>query len=99
MKSFSWGKLGQKVDRTSRKFLTEMDDLVRLFSDDSLEVISTDIVAPDVLLVNYRKKEQFQEATPFTNIVIASLVTANARMRLYEALDKLQNQALYCDTG
>jgi hypothetical protein len=34
----------------------------------------------------------------YVNDVIASFVTAGARIHLYSYLDKLQDKALYCDT-
>jgi len=36
--------------------------------------------------------------SPITNVVIAAYTTAQTRLKLYEYLERLGKQALYCDT-
>jgi len=35
---------------------------------------------------------------PHTNVVIGAYVTAGARIHMYSFLDRLQENAIYCDT-
>jgi hypothetical protein len=53
----------------------------------------------DVVWVSWQQSEEARWPTlKHGNDVIASYVTAGARMHLYGYLDKLQETALYCDT-
>ena len=52
----------------------------------------------EVLYVNWRYREDAIEAAPHTNVLIAAYTTAQARMKLYEHLEKLGRRLLYYDT-
>lgn len=49
-------------------------------------------------MVNYTQKNEYIDACPFGNIVLANYTTAQARLRLYETLEKLDRRVLYFDT-
>jgi len=51
-----------------------------------------------MVAVNFKTSETFREANPNTSVVIACFVTANARLRLYSYIEKLQERVLYFDT-
>ena len=51
-----------------------------------------------LLQVNYKYKNEFKESNYKTNIFIAAFTTALARLKLYETLELLGEQVLYCDT-
>ncbi len=48
--------------------------------------------------MDYKHKDAFVENSYNTNIFIAIFTTANARLRLYEQLQKLGESVAYCDT-
>jgi hypothetical protein len=50
-------------------------------------------------LVTYEKENDFVEVLSNTSVVIAAYVTAQARLKLYSYLEKLQERVLYFDTG
>jgi len=52
-----------------------------------------------MMAVSYTNKDDFVEAMGNTNVVIASFTTAQARLRLYEHIEKLCDRVLYFDTG
>ena len=93
-----WGKFGERPNKPRTDTITSPSQLfpllfhshknvstLRICNEDILEVVSTDI---DDNVVPSNK----------TNVFIAAFTTAWARLRLYEALDKLQQQVLYYDT-
>jgi DICT domain-containing protein len=49
--------------------------------------------------VTYAMEDDFVDVLPNTNVVIAAFVTAQARLKLYTYLEKLQERVLYMDTG
>ena len=60
----------------------------------------------DVLLINdevvqmkYKRRVEEKLDDFNTNVLIALFTTSQARIRLYRALDKIGERALYCDTG
>jgi hypothetical protein len=51
-----------------------------------------------MLQIDYKLKDCYVENDFNTNIFIAAFTTANARLRLYEMLDKLGKSVAYYDT-
>ena len=66
--------------------------------DDTVIVKSVNVYSEDVLEVTTVKKEGACSPTTKGNIFIALFTTALARLKLYEALDVLQERVLYYDT-
>lgn len=56
-------------------------------------------VNDNVIEMFYRNKEECDVTQSNTNIFIAVFTTTYARLKLYSALDLLQEQILYFDTG
>lgn len=48
--------------------------------------------------VHYKHTSEFVEMQGRTNVVIAALTTAHARLKLYSVLEKLGDRTLYFDT-
>ncbi len=57
------------------------------------------MISDKMIAVDYCKRAEYVEALPNTNPVIASLVTAQARLKLYTYLEQLEERVLYFDTG
>ena len=56
------------------------------------------IVNTDTAQFEWHHKNDFLPLKGMTNVFIAAIITAHARLLLYNVLDKLQDQVLYCDT-
>jgi hypothetical protein len=60
------------------------------------------MVNSDTIIVNYKFKEDIHGRSGNTSVAIASMVTANARLKLYDEMEKIENSApgrvLYFDT-
>ena len=67
--------------------------------DPTNEVSAIRIIGADLVAVSYKKAEEFVEALPHTNSVIAAYTTAQARLKLYCYIEMLQERVLYFDTG
>lgn len=98
-----WGKFGQRTDLVNRELLMNGNDVFRLntmisqgwVKEKKREFLRSGegMVTPIQIahVVNYLKRER-------KNVAIAAFVTANARLRLFQALQKLDDRVLYHDT-
>ena len=67
-------------------------------NDEAVVVKNVNVYSEDIMEVTTVKKEGACAPTTKGNIFIALFTTAIARLKLYEALDKLQDRVLYYDT-
>ena len=78
----------------------QIDDPQKFFdylTSDEIVVLDADLVSDD-MEIRYEFGENFVQADPKTNVVIAAFTTAYARLQLYEELDMLGERVLYYDT-
>ncbi|CAB3996212.1 DNA polymerase [Paramuricea clavata] len=92
-----WGKLAQNEDTTVVSFLDRFDDLLELVNDNSIEVTSLHFISDNIARTTHRKIASLV-TLPNRNVVIASFVTAYARLELFKVLHKLDDSMLYYDT-
>jgi len=97
--NFTWGKLTERNDWTMTKMITEPKELHGFLPTLGIEVLNLAFFSNDVVWISW--KYGVEEDVPilrYTNDVIGVYVTAVARIRLYRYLDRLRENALYCDT-
>jgi len=93
-----WGKLTERKDGTMTKMITELKDLYGLLSKPGIEVMNLAFASYDVVWISW--KYGAEEEVPrlcHTNEVIGTYLTAGARIYLYRYLDRLRENAMYCD--
>ncbi|KAG8233072.1 hypothetical protein J437_LFUL013072 [Ladona fulva] len=92
-----WGKFGQRIDLPKTTIVKEFEDLVKLLIDPNVEVKGV-LPVGEMLIVN--SVTQKEALKPFGNISIpiACYTTAQARLVLYDYLEKLGERAIYWDT-
>ena len=93
-----WGKFGQKPNKTQVK---EFDDPVKFheFHDsDNYDIRYVSVLTEQQVEIHYKHQLQDDLVSPNLNIFIACFTTCHARLKLYEALDLLQERVLYFDT-
>lgn len=93
-----WGRLGMRQDKTKKIFVKNSNKLLDLMVNPSIEVNSFYGLCQDSLLVSYKLREECHEIHPNVNVVLAAYTSAQARMHLYNYLDRLQDRCLYYDT-
>ena len=92
-----WGKLAQNEDTTVVLCLDSMDELLELVNDRTIEVTSLDFISDNVARTTHRKGSCLTPL-PNSNVIIASFVTAYARLELFKYIHKLGENVLYYDT-
>ena len=93
-----WGKFGQKPNKTQVK---EFDDPVKFHEfheSDKYDIRYVSVLTEQRVEIHYKHQLQDDPVSPNLNIFIACFTTCNARLKLYEALDLLQERVLYFDT-
>jgi hypothetical protein len=93
-----WGKFGQRQNMGSTEYVTDVKRFYEILLDDRLDKIQINDINDTMLQISYKYKDYYVENDFNTNIFIAAFTTANARLRLYEMLDKLAEAVVYYDT-
>jgi G:T-mismatch repair DNA endonuclease (very short patch repair protein) len=92
-----WGKFGQKAERTEVEFVSTLDRLNELvFSDKLYEVNHVSPTSENEVYVVFKKLQV--KPNPKSNIFIAAITTAHARLHLYQFIEKLGDRVVYTDT-
>jgi len=93
-----WGKCGQRQNMTQTEYVSDVKRWYQLLLDDRLEISNTNFINDNMVHVTFKYKNQYVQDTFSTNTYIAAFKTSNARLRLYEMLDKLKQSVAYYDT-
>ena len=83
---------------TQTKYVTHVKEWYQLLLDDRLEINNTVFINENIVQVTYQYKDQYFIDNFSTNVYIAAFTTSNARLRLYDMLDKLGQFVTYYDT-
>ena len=89
----------ERNDRTRAKIITEPHVMYRFLATPGVEVTNLAFASDDVFRLWWKISEE--ERVPnlrHTKEVIGAYVTAGARIFMYGFLDRLQENAIYCDS-
>jgi hypothetical protein len=80
--------------------VTDMTKFFETLADET-RVLDTvvEMTRDAVLVTNSPAAQEFEEVLSNTNVAIAAFTTAQARLKLYSFMEKLQERCLYTDTG
>jgi hypothetical protein len=99
-----WGKFGQRNNMNKTVYFTDtskdLESWHKFWSNNQInhENVHIDGITKHMLEVTYAHKKDSMNDDFNTNIYLASWTTSSARLRLYDALEKLDQQVLYFDT-
>ena len=93
-----WGKFGERSNKPQTHVIRSGHALYALLNDPTFHISNIRICSEDVLEVVTTRAEEEVEQNVKTNIFIAIYTTAHARLKLYSALETLQERVLYYDT-
>ena len=96
-----WGKLAQKPNLPQTKIIKEFDELWDSVNDLSIEWLG-DILIEELMLLSFKYKDPQDARVGHTAVAIAAFVTAYARLKLYDELERIETSSpgsvLYFDT-
>ncbi|CAC5365111.1 unnamed protein product [Mytilus coruscus] len=94
-----WGHFGMRDNFTQKRILFfTLEHITKIVFNEKYKDISTMILDENIVLTEYKEKEEYSKPNPSVNVYIALFTTAHARLKLYELLDILQERVLYMDT-
>ena len=94
-----WGKFGQRQMKSS-EYITDTAKWNKLLKRSEIDevIIHSRQDLGDSLFIEYEEKEELKTSLKKTNVALCAMITSNARLRLYEELEKLGDRVVYCDT-
>ena len=92
------GKLAQRENMTKTEYISDPSKYFDLVTNPSKIVKNVDIFGEQFVHVNWEDTESLVEPHTCNNVVVASFVTAQAKLKLYNILEKLNERVLYFDT-
>ena len=93
-----WGKFGQNPNKAKLTYVAEPKKYIEMMTDPTIQVTDLLYVNKEHIGIRWQNKADFVEALPNTNVVLAAYTTAQARLKLYELLEKLDDRVIYFDT-
>lgn len=94
-----WGKFGQNANTTKTKYFDKPEPFMKTVYDLTKIIKAIRFYGENLASVNFLSGTDFVDVLPNTSVVIAAYVTCQARLKLYSYLEKLNERALYMDTG
>jgi hypothetical protein len=88
----------------NQKMYVDPQKFFEMYHDDKVTILDWEMISEDdtdksaTMLVRYKMADGFAKPLNNVNVVLASFVTAHARLRLYKLLEELQDRVLYFDT-
>ena len=92
------GKFGQKPNKTQVKEFTDPVAFSQFHESDKHNIRYVSVLNEQRVEIHYKHQLKDDPISPNLNIFVACFTTCWARLRLYEALDLLQERVLYFDT-
>ena len=93
-----WGKFGQRQNMTQTEYVSDVKRWYQILLDDRLEISNTIFINDNMVQVTFKYKNQYVQDIFSINVYVAAFTTSNARLRLYDMLDKLGQSVAYYDT-
>ena len=93
-----WGKFGQRPNQTQVTTCANPSQFFRLIMDDRQVIHRIEIMNEHMVEVYHSFDESCIPMQTNVNIFVACFTTSYARLKLYKALDMLQERVLYMDT-
>ena len=93
-----WGKFGQNDNYAKTEFICEPETYFTRINDCTKQCLDFNIISEEIIQLDWENDNLFLEDSIVSSDIHAVLVTAYARLKLYELLEKLQKRVLYFDT-
>ena len=93
-----WGKFGQRLNKTRVKEFGDPQTFHQFLNTDTIDVRQVSIINDQMVEVQYQYEKEDIPVSPNLNIFVACFTTCHARLKLYAALEQLQERVLYYDT-
>jgi hypothetical protein len=93
-----WGYFALNTNKVMFKIITDPTEWFQLLQNDRYIIHDVNLSNNNFIQVQYSEAKQMHFGGLTTNVVIASFVTCQARLKLFHYMQKLDKRVLYCDT-
>ena len=93
-----WGRLAKRNNLKKTVFCREPAEFFAIVNNNLYDVCDFHIINQHLVSIEYEVKKQLVSEDKTTNVLLAALVTAYGRLKLYDYLEKLGDAVLYFDT-
>jgi hypothetical protein len=97
-----WGRFSLRNGLCKTKLTRCPAKLREYLENESIVIVSIDVLASDVVMITYEPKKEYVEENASSNLMLSLWVTSAARIHLLHALQKVAECVgavlLYCDT-
>ena len=90
-----WGKFGQRPNKTQVKEFDDPQKFSEFHESDKYDIRYVGVLTEERVEIHYKHEMEDDPVSPNLNIFVACFTTCWARLRLYEALDMLQDRVVY----
>ena len=95
-----WGKFTETNDRPMTKMITEQKNLYGFLATPGFELMNLAFASYDEIWISWKRRaEKDVRNLLHANEVIGTYVTAGATIHIYRYLDRLGENAMYCEKG
>ena len=94
----NWGKFSQRPNFYQSKYVSELDEYYSIVLNDKVDKLNIQFINDDMCYLNSVLKDHFIDTQTNSNIWLAILVTAHARLMLYSKIETYNEKVLYFDT-
>ena len=98
MLNSTWGKFGQRTNKTQVQEFDDPQKFTAFLESDKFDIRYVGVLTEERVEILYRYEVEDDPVSANFNISVACFTTCWARLRLYEALDFLQDRVVYFDT-
>lgn len=93
-----WGKFGQRDSYTETEYIYSAQDLWKHVHSSTHSIEQITDINEDIMELVLKPNEEVLKDNVKSNIYLASFTTSMARLKLYDAIEKLGEKVLYMDT-
>ena len=93
-----WGKIGQRTNKTQVQEFDDPQKFTACLESDKFDIRCVGVLTEESVEIHHKREVEDDPVSPNLNIFVACFTTCWARLRLYEALDFLQDRGAYFDT-
>ena len=93
-----WGRFAMRTDRLHTEFVHDQIKFFEILNDVQNEIHDIRILTDESVEITYKKLQDRIPENKNTNIFIGIFTTAWARLELFEVLNMVGKDVLYCDT-
>ncbi|CAD5208223.1 unnamed protein product [Bursaphelenchus xylophilus] len=96
-----WGKLSMRTDLPKTVVCSTATEFYKILNNSTNVIKSVDLVEDDKIYISFKTSEEFTTPLEFSNLLIPTWITAQARTYLYSFFEQVESKGekiLYYDT-